>query len=182
MFINFCGVSYIKAKKAIVHEMKAWCQQVWIRSKAGGISLSIPICGGMDPWYRVSQHVWNRLNVLFWTSEVCKQSELRFGKKRICSKKLLFKPFLWTTKMKMEFFSIFVPIVLCINLSSKFHEIGEKLLKNPFSVLAVFKKGWKSNFLEQNTNFFVNDARFARKHFWADSKLVGTPCRRGWRV
>ena len=54
--------------------------------------------------------------------------------------------------------------------------IGEKLLKNPLSFLAVHKKGWKSNFLEQNTNFFVNDACFARKHFWAYSKHVGTPC------
>ena len=32
-------------------------------------------------------------------------------------------------------------------------EIGEKLLKILFSFLAVFKKGWKSNFLEQNTFF-----------------------------
>ena len=49
------------------------------------------------------------------------------------------------------------------------------MLKNPFSVLAVHKKGSKSNFLEQNTNFFVNDARFVRKHVRAYSKLVGTP-------
>ena len=32
--------------------------------------------------------------------------------------------------------------------------------------------------MELNTNFFVNDARFARNHFWVDSKLVGTPGRR----
>ena len=55
-------------------------------------------------------------------------------------------------------------------------EIGEKLLKNPFSFFAVHQKGSKSIFLERNTNFFVNDARFARKHFWVHSKLVGTPC------
>ena len=29
--------------------------------------------------------------------------------------------------------------------------------------------------MEQNTNFFVNDARFACKHVGAYSKLVGTP-------
>ena len=57
-------------------------------------------------------------------------------------------------------------------------EIGEKLLKNPFSFFVVHQKGSKSIFLERNTNFFVNDARFARKHFWVHSKLVGTPCTR----
>ena len=55
-------------------------------------------------------------------------------------------------------------------------DIGVKLLKNPFSFLAVFKKGWKSNFLEQNTNFFLNDVRFARKLLGQYSKHVGTPC------
>ena len=92
-------------------------------------------------YYRVSQQVWNSLNVIFWSSEVCIRRLQSFRRNVFCSKKLLFAPYLWTAKLKMEFFSNFAPIVLCINLSSKFHEIGEKLLKNPFSVLAVFKKG-----------------------------------------
>jgi len=46
-----------------------------------------------------------------------------------------------TAKLKIEFFSHFTPIALCSNLFSKLFEIGEKLLKNPFSALAVFKKG-----------------------------------------
>ena len=75
----------------------------------------------------------------------------------------------------MEFLSNFVPFVLCSNLFSRLFEIGEKLLKNPLPFFAVYKKGWKSNFLERNTNFFVNDARFARKQLWTYSKLIGTP-------
>ena len=47
--------------------------------------------------------------------------------------------------------------------------------KKPFSFLQFRKKGWKSNFLERNTIFFVNVARFACKHFWVYPKLVGTP-------
>ena len=48
-------------------------------------------------------------------------------------------------------------------------------LKIHYHFLQFTKKGWISNFLEHNTNFFVNDARFAHKAY---SKLVGTPCRR----
>ena len=68
-------------------------------------------------------------------------------------------------KIEKGILSNFSPIILCSNLFNKLFEIGEKLLKNPFIFLAVYKKGLKSNFLEQNTIFFVNDARFARKHF-----------------
>ena len=76
----------------------------------------------------------------------------------------------------MEFLGNFFPKILCSNLFSKLFEIGEKWLKHPLTVLAVFKKGSNSNFLEQNTIFFfVNDARFARKHGRTYSKLVGTP-------
>ena len=53
----------------------------------------------------------------------------------------------------MEFLSHFTPIVLCSNLFCNFFEIGEKLLKNPFSFLTVHKKGSKSNFMERNTIF-----------------------------
>ena len=67
--------------------------------------------------------------------------------------------------MRMEFLSNFSPIVLCSNLFVKLSDIGVKFLKNPFSFLAVFIKGGKSNFLERNTNFFVKDARLAHKHF-----------------
>ena len=106
-------------------------------------------------FYRVSQQVWDRLDVIFWSSKVCKRRLRIFRKNVFCSIKLLFEPFLWTAKLKMEFLSNFSPIVLCSNLFSKLFEIGEKLLKNPFSFFAVHKKGWKSNFLEQNTNFFL---------------------------
>ena len=82
----------------------------------------------------------------------------------------------------MEFWVNFLPIILCSNLFSKLFEIGEKLLKNPLSFLAVHKKGSKSNFLEQNTIFSVNVARIACNHFWADSKLVGTPSNTQWVV
>ena len=53
----------------------------------------------------------------------------------------------------MEYLSNFSPIVLCSNLFNKLFEIGEKLLTNPLSFFTVHKKGWKSNFLEQNTFF-----------------------------
>ena len=48
-------------------------------------------------------------------------------------------------------------------------------LKIHFHFLQFAKKGWKSKFLEQNTYFFVNVARFAHTYFWAYSNLVGTP-------
>ena len=44
-------------------------------------------------------------------------------------------------------------------------------------IFTVYKKGSKSNFLEQNTIFLVNVARFARKHFLVYPILVGTFCR-----
>merc|ERR1711953_316015 len=69
-------------------------------------------------------------------------------------KNCFFSLFCELQTMKMEFFSNFAPIVLCSNLFSALLIIGEKLLKNPFSFLAVYKKGSKSNFLEQNTIFF----------------------------
>ena len=54
----------------------------------------------------------------------------------------------------MEFFSNFAPIVLCSNLFSKLFEIGEKLLKNPFSVLAVFKKRLKKQYFGAKYKLF----------------------------
>ena len=57
------------------------------------------------------------------------------------SKKLLFQPFFLNCKNKNGFLKQLFSIILCSNLFSKLFEIGEKLLKNPFSVLAVFKKG-----------------------------------------
>ena len=95
------------------------------------------------------RHLFTKIQCL----EAYERSELCFAKNVFCSKKLLFAPFLWTAKLKMDFFSILVPIILCSNLFSKLFEIGEKWLKNPFSFLAVYKKGAKSNFLEQNTVF-----------------------------
>ena len=52
--------------------------------------------------YRVSQQVWDRLNVIFWSSEVCQRRKRILRKNIFCSIKLLFKPFLWTAKLKMS--------------------------------------------------------------------------------
>ena len=116
--------------------------------------------------YRVSQQVWNGLKTIFWYLEACERSELRFGKIVFCSKKLHIQPLLWTAKLKMEFFSNFAPFVLCSNLLSKLLKIGEKLLKYPLSFFTVYKKGWKSNFLEQRTFF-----RKTRNLRWHTSEL-----------
>ena len=78
--------------------------------------------------YRVSQHVWDRLNTIFWSSEVCQQRLQSLRKNVFCSIKLLFKPFLWTAKRQMEFLGNFFPKILCSNLFSKLFEIGEKWL------------------------------------------------------
>ena len=53
---------------------------------------------------------------------------------------------------------------------------GEKLPLKGYFILQFFKKGWKSNFLEWNTTFFVNVFRFNANDSWVYSKLVGTPC------
>ena len=95
-------------------------------------------------YYRVSQQVWNGLKTMFWYSDACERSELRFGKNVFCSLKLLFQPFLWTAKLKMEFLSNCSPIILCSNLFSRLLEIGEKLLKNPFLILQFTKKAEKA--------------------------------------
>ena len=130
----------------------------------------------MENKYRVSQHVWDRLNAIFWSSEVC-QRRLRILRKNVfCSIKLLFKPFLWTAKRQMEFLGNFFPKILCSNLFSKLFEIGEKWLKNPLSFLAVPKKGWKSNFLEQNTIFFCKRSSLRSQTFLSLSQTCWTPC------
>ena len=117
------------------------------------------------------------LNVIFWSSEVCKRRLRILWKNVFCSKKLLFDPFLWTAKMIMEFFGNFSPIILCSDLLGKLFEIGGKLLNNPLSFLAVYKKGWKSNFLEQNTIFSCKRSSLRSQTFFlAYSRLVGTPC------
>ena len=54
----------------------------------------------------------------------------------------------------MEFLGNFFPKILCSNLFNKLFEIGEKLLKNPISILQFTKKAEKAIFLEQNTIFF----------------------------
>ena len=98
------------------------------------------------------------------------------------SKKFHFEPFLWTIKMKMEFWSNFSPIVLFSNLFSKLFDIWEKLLRNPFSCFAVHKKGSKQIFLERNIFIFVNIARLVCKQLWASEQcfwpvpnLLGNP-------
>ena len=83
------------------------------------------------------------------------EASIVYKKIVFCSKKLLFQPFLKTAKNENGFLSNFSPIF--INLLNKLlHKtIGTKLLENSIFIFAVHKKGSKSNFLEQNTNFFL---------------------------
>ena len=75
----------------------------------------------------------------------------------------------------MEFWANFLPIILWNNLFSKLFEIGEKLLKNPLSFLAVHKKGSKSNFLEQNTIFFCKRSSLRSQKFLNVSQTCWDP-------
>ena len=45
-------------------------------------------------YYRVSQHVWNRLNIIFWSTEACIRRIRSFRRNVFCSKKLRFWAFL----------------------------------------------------------------------------------------
>ena len=81
----------------------------------------------------------------------------------------------------MEFSSNFSPIVLCSNLFSRLFEIGEKMLKNPFSFLQFTKKAQKA-ILWNRIHFFVKFVNFTGKLlsisilYLACPKHVGTPC------
>ena len=69
--------------------------------------------------YRASQHVWNRLNLMFWRSEVCKQSKKHFPKMYFTLKNCLLCHF-------CELQKYFFPIILFINWFSKLlgHHVG----------------------------------------------------------
>ena len=79
-------------------------------------------------------------------SIVCKKNVL-------CSKKLLFQPFLWTARNDNGFLSNFSPISNNLLYKLLHRIIGEKLPKNSSLIFAVHKKGSKSNFMEQNKFF-----------------------------
>ena len=69
----------------------------------------------------------------------------------------------------MEFLSNFFPIANNL-LSKLLHKtIGAKLLKNSIFIIAVHKKGQKSNFMEQNTFFW--EIRKIRNLRWQTSEL-----------
>ena len=51
-------------------------------------------------YYRVSQQVWNSLNVIFWSSEVCQRRLRRFSKKCILLQKIAFWAFFVNCKME----------------------------------------------------------------------------------
>ena len=110
------------------------------------------------PFYRVSQQVWNRLR------NVCEQSEHRLQKNCILLQKNAFSAFFENCKIENGFLSNFFPI--SNNLLNKLlHKtIGVKLLKILFSFQQFLKKAEKA-FFWSKIHFFVNDARFARKHF-----------------
>ena len=66
-------------------------------------------------------------------------------------KKCFFSLISWTAKLKMAFRSNFSPLSYVVTYLVN----GEKLpLKAYLFHFAVFKKGWKSIFLERNTTFF----------------------------
>ena len=77
------------------------------------------------------------------TQKFLRAKRATFTKKKnvFCSKKLLFQPFFLNCKIENGLLMQFFSIILCSNLFSKLFEIGEKLLKNPFTFLAVFGKG-----------------------------------------
>ena len=80
----------------------------------------------------------------------------------LCSKKLLFQPFLWTARKDSGFLSHFSPI--SDNLLNKLlHKIiGEKCLKIPFSFLQFAKNAEKGIFWCR-IHFFVKFVIFAGK-------------------
>ena len=84
-------------------------------------------------YYRVSQQVLDRLNVILKLRSLLAKIT-KFSKKCISLQKIAFESFFVNCKIENGIFSIFVPIVLCSNLFSKLIKIGEKLLKNPFSL------------------------------------------------
>ena len=97
------------------------------------------------------------------------ETSIVYKKIVLCSKKLLIQPFLWTARNDNGFLSHFSPISNTL-LNRLLHRIiGEKLPKNSSLIFAVHKKGWKSNFLEQNT-FFPK----IRNFHWQTSELQNT--------
>ena len=97
-------------------------------------------------------------------------------KKCILLQKIAFLAFFGQLQIENCFFMEFYSIFWCSNLFS----ILEKIcVQKQFSFCSLRTKAEKAKFWSEIQTLFVNDARFARKHFWAYSKLVGTPCKRG---
>ena len=96
----------------------------------------------------------NKFGIMFWSSEMnaSEASIVYENYKKIvfCAIKLLFQPFFLNCKNKNGFLKQLFSILL----NKLLHNIMEKCCyKKPFSFLQCKKKGWKSNFMEQNTNF-----------------------------
>ena len=93
--------------------------------------------------YRVSQHVLYKLNVIFWSSEVCKRRLQILRKNVFCSKKLLFEPVLVNCKNEKGFFEQLSSIILCGNLFSKWRKAA---LESRFHFCSLGKKAEKAIF------------------------------------
>ena len=74
-----------------------------------------------------------------------------FTKKCIWLQKLLFKAFLRTAKMKMDFSATFLQFQTIYYIKYYKRQLEKSSLKIPFSYLQFRKKAWKSNFMEPNT-------------------------------
>ena len=95
----------LKLKYAKVYLLSFICPLSFQVRSAALTALSSDFSGDFSSFqfYWVSQQVWDMLNVIFWCLEVCKRRIQILRKNVFCSIKLLFEPFLWAAKMKMEF-------------------------------------------------------------------------------
>ena len=123
----------------------------------------------MENKYRVSQHVWDRLNAIFWSSEVCQQILRILRKNVFCSIKLLFKPFLWTAKRPMEFlgnffqkFYVVIYLVNCLKLEKSGFKIH-------FHFLQFTKKAQKA-ILWSRIHFFCKRSSLRSQTFLSVSQ------------
>ena len=119
-------------------------------------------------YYRVSQQVWNSLNVIFWSSEVCIQRLRSFQKNVFYSKNLPFQPFLSTAKLKMEYFSIFVLFQLSYIVTYLVNclKLEKSCWKIHFQFCSSQKKAQKAIFWSKIHIFFCKRCSLRSQTFW----------------
>ena len=96
--------------------------------------------------YRVSQQVWNRLKAMFWYSEACERSELRFGKNVFCSKNCFFSLICQLQNWKWNFSATLLQLSYVVTYSVNCLKLEKSCLKIPFSILQFTKKAQKAIF------------------------------------